>query len=215
MRFWNLLKCSYKSLKKNKLRTFLSILGIIIGVVTVITVLSISEAFRVYVMDEYKNVGNNLMWVVPGNNTKGVDGGRRLRESDFKIFEGLSFVKNLSPYATLPYEINMNGQTSLINIVGTNSNYDKLRNYKVKGRFINDVDYSENIRVCVISDGIRKKFLNKEIDPIGSTIKLKGVDFKVVGYLPKSVSNTKIGIEESNCIYIPITAYFRYLSKTK
>lgn len=209
MRLLTLVKCSYLSLRKNKMRSFLSILGIIIGVVTVIAVLTLSEAFRTYVINEYNQIGNNLMWAMPDNTKQSNNKIGRLKSNDINKFNDFNFISGLSPYASTQQYIKMNGQEGLINVVGTNSYYDNLRMLDVQGRFINDIDNINISRICVISDDIRKKFLYRDMDPNGNTITFNGMEFTVVGFLPPKKSNTQIGLSEDNSIYIPINTYRR------
>lgn len=206
MSLWNLIKSSFSSLKKNKMRSFLSILGIIIGVVTVITVLSTSEAFRTYIIKEYKNVGTKLMWLIPDDGNRSINKG--LEEKDLNILSSLSFVKLSSPYTSMPHSIKMNGQQGNINVVGVNSSYDEIRMLKAEGQFISNIDYINKSRVCVISDDVRKIYLNRNINPIGSSLKIKGVNFTVIGYLPPKNSSAKLGLDESNCVYIPLSTFW-------
>ncbi|WP_455717285.1 ABC transporter permease, partial [Anaerosporobacter sp.] len=212
MKILSLVKCSYDSLVKDKMKSFLSILGIIIGVITVVTVLSISEYFRTYVMNEYEKVGDNLMWITPDYSQSK---NSVLSLEDVDNIKKLSFIQSTSPYAVTTEKLDINGRTGNVSVVGVNASYKDLRSLDVKGRFICDVDDLNCNRICVISDSVRKKYVNRSIDPIGSTITLNGEDFTIVGYLPSKKESTKNGLDEDNAIYIPYNSFCRYYESEK
>lgn len=212
MKKLSLVKCSYDSLVKDKMKSFLSILGIIIGVITVVTVLSISEHFKTYVMNEYEKVGNNLMWITSDNSQSK---NSVLSLEDVDNIKQFSFVQSASPYAVTTEKLNINGRTGNVSVVGVNASYKVLRSLDVNGRFICDVDDLNNNRICVISDSVRKKYVNRNIDPTGSTITLNGEDFTIVGYLPAKKESTKNGLDEDNAIYIPYNSFCRYYEREK
>lgn len=206
MNFWSLISSSYKSLKKHKRRTFLSILGIIIGVFTVIIVLSLTEAFRLFVMDEYKKVGSNLMWVSFENKA---EINYQFTEEDLALFNKTQFIKFYSPYTATVIDFQKDGNKGSVNVVGTNPNYALIRSLKINGRYINELDIMSKANVCVISDHVRKKYMYKKIDPIGENIQIKGVNFTVVGYLSPPTSNTRTGLDNESEIFIPFLPFKR------
>lgn len=212
MKIVSLIKCSYISLIKDKMKSFLSILGIIIGVLTVVTVLSISEYFRTYVMNEYEKVGDNLMWITPdysqSNNSI-------LSLDDVENIKKFPFIQGASPYAVTTEKININGRVGNVSVVGVNAYYKELRSLDVTGRFISDVDNLNSNRICVISDSVRKKYVSRDLDPTGSTITLNGEDFTIVGYLPSKKDSTQNGLDEDNSIYIPYNSFCRYYESEK
>lgn len=201
MNFWSLISSSYKSLIKHKRRTFLSILGIIIGVFTVIIVLSLTEAFRTFVMDEYKKVGKDLMWVAFENSYQ------QFTEKDMNVFNRPQFIKMYSPYTSAMFNLIKDGNEGVVKVIGTNSNYSHIRFLRVNGRYINDSDIISKANVCVISDDVRKKFMYKHLNPIGENLRIKGINFTVVGYLAPPESNTRTGLDEGSDIFIPFSTF--------
>ena len=203
-----LIKVTYKSLTKQKLKSFLSVLGIIIGVLTVVIMTSISEGFREYVMNEYNKVGHNLMWVIPKNSDVG-DVRGQLVEEDLSIFYENEFVDMVSPYTSADFYMKRSGREGVVKIVGVNSSYDRLRLLNINGRFINDNDIVSKSNVCVISDEVRKNYLYQNISPIGEKIQVDGVSYVVIGCLAESQSNTKTGLDDKDSILIPYSAFER------
>lgn len=205
-----ILRSSINALKSKKKRTFLSIIGIIIGVVTIIIILSICDAANSYLMGEYNKVGDNLMWVTMEENMNGRNETNVLNSDSLQIINKVEFVNDSSPYVVTIKQVENNYQSNNIGIVGVDEQYWRLRNFDLTGRFFSKSEMTDNMRVCVISDGVRKKYLYKNINPIGETLKINGQIFIIIGYINQNSSNSSTGLDESEVIYIPYTTCTQY-----
>ena len=205
-----ILRSSINALKSKKKRTFLSIIGIIIGVVTIIIILSICDATNSYLMGEYNKVGDNLMWVTMEENMNGRNETNVLNSDSLQIINKVEFVNDSSPYVVTIKQVENNYQSNNIGIVGVDEQYWRLRNFDLTGRFFSKSEMTDNMRVCVISDGVRKKYLYKNINPIGETLKINGQIFIIIGYINQNSSNSSTGLDESEVIYIPYTTCTQY-----
>lgn len=205
MDFWSLLRSTSSSLVKHKMRSFLSILGIIIGVTAVVLTVSVSEGLRSYVFQQYENVGHSLMWVIPEYDSQIDKKFSQLTTKDLPIFDQMDFIIKYSPYVSNSYHLRKDGREGIVEIVGVSPNYGDLRLLQPIGRFITENNMLSLSNVCVISDEIRMKYFYSVIDPIGEAINLNGIRYTVVGYLPPKDSTTKNGLDENLSIYIPFT----------
>src|SRR5690606_14800035 len=112
-----------------------------------------------------------------------------------------------SPYTSAMFNLIKDGNEGVVKVIGTNSNYSHIRFLRVNGRYINDSDIISKANVCVISDDVRKKFMYKHLNPIGENLRIKGINFTVVGYLAPPESNTRIGLDEGSDIFIPFSTF--------
>lgn len=206
------IKFAWESIKEGKTKSILSIIGIVMSVITIVIVLSLTGTLSDYVENGYKSVGEDLMWV-SADTSNSVAGSSRFQIEDENHIKNLSFVKKASPYSVMSENLSVNGVNGNISVAGVNEEYAQIMNMNVYERFINASEYENSSNVCVVSDIVRRKFLYKNIDPIGEQINISGKYYRVVGYLLPSDSDTDTGMEPENCIYIPYTTFTKNFSK--
>jgi putative ABC transport system permease protein len=192
MNFKESLLTSFTALLANKLRSLLTMLGIIIGVAAVITMLAIGEGSQKVVMERIQSMGSNLIFVSPGAFRGGgmvvVQFGSsvRLKNSDAEAIQQHSIaienvVPELSRNAQVKYE-NKNWNTR---IIGTSPEYETVRNFTAtNGRYFTNSEERTSSKVAVIGATIVENLFG-EIDPIGQSIRIAGQSFQVVGVLEK------------------------------
>ncbi len=187
MLLWTILKVAIRSLLANKLRSFLAMLGIIIGVGAVISMLALGAGAQKQVMDRVTAMGTNLLIIRPGSTSRG--GVRSGSRENLKIEDAeaiLNEVENVVAVAPvvmgrsqLKY-LNKNSSTS---ITGSSSVYLEMRAFEVeKGRGFTSVEESRNARVAVLGATTVETLFGDQ-DPIGETIKVRGSNFRVIGVL--------------------------------
>ncbi|HNT34237.1 MAG TPA: ABC transporter permease [bacterium] len=187
MLLWTILKVAIRSLLANKLRSFLAMLGIIIGVGAVISMLALGAGAQKQVMDRVTAMGTNLLIIRPGSASRG--GVRSGSRENLKIEDAeaiLNEVENVVAVAPvvmgrsqLKY-LNKNSSTS---ITGSSSVYLEMRAFEVeKGRGFTSVEESRNARVAVLGATTVETLFGDQ-DPIGETIKVRGSNFRVIGVL--------------------------------
>jgi len=221
--FFETLKIALNSLKSNKLRTLLSMLGIIIGVGAVIAIVSIGSGAREQITSSISNLGSNLINIFPG--TSRGWGGRisassgdvftlKLAEDIKKVCPSVKKVVSVAQGSGLLIAGDVNVQA---NIVGTNADYQEINNYKVsQGQFINSDDLESNLNVIVLGSQLAKDLFNSEI-PLGKKIKLNYKNqnylFIVIGIMEEKGGGLTGDLDDQS--YIPITTYMKKLSNSR
>ena len=221
--FFETLKIALNSLKSNKLRTLLSMLGIIIGVGAVIAIVSIGSGAREQITSSISNLGSNLINIFPG--TSRGWGGRisassgdvftlKLAEDIKKVCPSVKKVVSVAQGSGLLIAGEVNVQA---NIVGTNADYQEINNYKVsQGQFINSDDLESNLNVIVLGSQLAKDLFNSE-NPLGKKIKLNYQDknylFTVIGVMEEKGGGLTGDLDDQS--YIPITTYMKKLSNSR
>lgn len=187
MYIWVVVKVALRSLQANKLRSFLAMLGIIIGVTSVISMLAIGAGAQKKVMDQVSAMGTNLLIVRPGQgNFRGVSGGDRQTlkvEDAMALLQGVPMIDSVAPVVSTNAQVKYLSSNSRTNVTGTTITYFGLRNMEVeKGRMFT-VSESEKLSKVAIIGPTTAENLFAKANPLEETIKLNGINFKVVGVL--------------------------------
>uniref|UniRef100_A0A7V4FDX0 FtsX-like permease family protein n=2 Tax=candidate division WOR-3 bacterium TaxID=2052148 RepID=A0A7V4FDX0_UNCW3 len=213
MKLIEILKLSISTFKTHRLRSFLTTLGIIIGVMTVIAILSLIQGLNMTVEKQISSLGSNTIFVQKIAWGMGrVDFEEVAKRKDLTIEDGealkklpsvdkLSYVKSTN-VGTITYGIN---KARNIEVIGSDENLQYTSNYTVTtGRFINEDDFKRRRKVCVIGSYIVEN-LFPNTDPLFKTINLGGKQFTIIGVLePKG---TFMGQPQDNIIIIPLTTF--------
>nr|HOO56587.1 ABC transporter permease [bacterium] len=182
-----LIKSALKSLYSNKLRSFLAMLGIIIGVGAVISMLAIGAGAQKQVIENISEMGTNLLVVRSGQRgSRGVmsGAGEILTVDDAEaILEQVEDVEMLAPVVQGTVQFKYYNKNSRSNIIGSSVTYPSIRNYEVEfGRFFNDTETTRAMKVVVIGSETAEN-LGFTKDNIGEKVKINGANFKVIGML--------------------------------
>jgi len=185
--FWTIVKVAIKTLWGNKLRSFLAMLGIIIGVGAVISMLALAAGARGQVLNRITAMGTNLLIVRPGQHRRGgVRSGSRenltLEEAQ-AIVEEVPGVAEVAPVVMGGAQLKYFNKNTNCNVVGTGITYFPIRNFEIeKGRSFTEVECDQMARVAVLGPTTAEALFEKA-NPLGETVKIKGVNFRVVGVL--------------------------------
>ncbi len=187
MLFWNILKVALKSLMANKLRSILSMLGIIIGVGAVISMLALGAGAQKLILDRVSSMGANLLVVRAGWPPKmGVRGSiaQTLTPEDaIALVQEVEGAELVSPVAQGNGQFKYYNENTSSSILGTAETYFAIRNYQVeKGRKFTESECERMARVAVLGS-VTAENLFGNTDPLGETIKIKGKNFVVIGVL--------------------------------
>jgi putative ABC transport system permease protein len=187
MLFWTVLKVALKSLLANKLRTLLSMLGIIIGVAAVVSMLALGAGAKQQVLSGIQSMGTNLLVVRPGQaGLRGVSVGNQdnltLRDAEL-LLEGLPAVQQVAPVVNGSVQVKFYNQNVRTSLLGTAVTYFPVRNFQVeKGRVFTEAEVNAHARVAVLGP-LTVENLFGAASPLEKTIKVNGINFKVVGVL--------------------------------
>jgi len=196
-----------KTLTANKLRSTLTMLGIIIGNASVIAMIGIGQGAQRLASEQFESLGPNVLFVSPGNRqmrNRTFDLPRTLVLDDAKaIAEQVPSVKEVAPQrqSQLPV-IYRNLNTSSL-IVGTTPEFLSVRSFDMeRGRFISEQDVARNTQVVALGADIATRFFGNR-DPIGEEIRIRGITFQVVGVLQSK--GAFLGNNQDDAVYVPIT----------
>ncbi len=208
MSILNILKVSYRSLGRNKLRSFLTMLGIIIGVAAVIAMLAIGQGARYVVESQIASLGTNVLIVFPGASTSGgfnfgAGSSIRLTEVDANaIREQCAAVAYMSPSTRTGAQVVAGNNNWSTSVIGVTPEYFTIRDWPVEeGNYFTDTDIRGATKVCLIGKTVAKALFG-EGDPIGQTIRIKKLPFKVIGVLKEKGQNA-MGQDQDDIILAP------------
>lgn len=212
MFIWTIIKLALKSLFANKLRSFLAMLGIIIGVSAVISLLSLGAGAQKQISEQVSSMGTNILSIRPGSrNTGGISSNAvntlKLEDAEALVTE-VDEVEAVSPVASGNYQIKYFNKNTSSNVNGVASTYFLIRNIKAdKGRLFNSNEGESGMRIAVIGSQVKEDLFGNS-DAVDETIKIKGINFKVVGTLEKKGDGMSSPDEN---IYIPYNVAMKQL----
>jgi putative ABC transport system permease protein len=213
MKILNLLRIAWKALLRNKLRAFLTMLGIIIGVASVITMVAIGEGSKASIRSQLSGMGSNMITIRPSSNQT-VGGGARLGASGLQTLkvddvkslqEQAHYITAVSPYVSSNGQaINgaLNWPTSM---QGVSPEYLGIRDWKLKtGVAFTDNDVKTAAKVCLLGQTVVDNIFTSGEDPVGKVIRFSKIPFKVIGVLTQKGENT-FGQDQDDIILAPYT----------
>ncbi|HUT01114.1 MAG TPA: ABC transporter permease [Phycisphaerae bacterium] len=184
MLFWTIVKVCLKSLWANKLRSFLAMLGIIIGVAAVITMLAIGTGAKKQVLSRISAMGTNLLVVMPGQRgSHGVMSGstQNIKVSEAMALLKLEGVRRVAPVVNGRAQAKYANRNQPIRVMGTSTTYLPIRDFQIdKGRAFTEAEVDRMARVAVIGPVTAENLFGVS-DPLDQVIKIKGVNFTVIG----------------------------------
>ncbi|MBI3828593.1 MAG: ABC transporter permease [Planctomycetes bacterium] len=187
MLFWTIVKVAFKSLAANKLRSFLAMLGIIIGVGAVISMMAIGSGAQAQVLARFSAMGTNLLVIRPGQRgSGGVMSGTQLNlklddaDAMLKEAEGIGAV---APVVSGSSQVKYLSRNTRTNVLGSSTTYFTIRTFEIdKGRTFTEAEVDRHARVAVIGP-VTATNLFGEDDAVGEIIKVKGINFQVIGVM--------------------------------
>ena len=191
MNLWENFRLAASGLAVNKLRTFLTMLGIIIGVAAVIALLSVGRAVEAFVEDEFQGLGNNLLFITSGqigpNRGPRRPGGAGLTNDDVQALSDplrAPDVLAVVPEYGRAAIVTRGRYEARTSITGTTSSFPEVRNfYPTAGNFFDEQDNVRSARVAVIGYAVYEKLFPDGEPPMGATININGVNFQVIGLM--------------------------------
>ncbi len=222
MNFTNLFKIALKAIANNKMRSFLTMLGIIIGVASVIAMLAIGQGSKISIQQNIAEMGSNMIMINPGADRG--PGGARMSADDMQtltltdyqtIVDQNKYLAAVSPNVSSGGQLiygNSNYQTS---VTGVSQGYLEIRQLTVEsGEMFDDAHIKSAAKVCVIGSTIVKELFADGADPIGQIIRFNAIPVKVIGVL-KSKGYNSMGMDQDDIVLMPYsTVMKRILAQT-
>lgn len=209
---------TYSALSANKVRSGLTILGIVIGISSVIAMVSIGAGASKSISSSIQSLGSNLIQVTPGAQRGqgfGASGGRgnakTLTIEDADALSKVTDVVAVDPEVTGRYQITAKGTNTNTTVNGVTSAYPTIRNVQISaGIFITDSQNTSASKVAVLGPTTRDDLFGSDSDAVGQVIRIKGVEFRVIGV---TVAKGGSGFtNQDDMIYIPVQSAQRYFS---
>ena len=200
-----------QTMAANKVRSFLSMLGIVIGVATVVAMLGLVNGAKAAISDSLTQMGTNLLQVIPDRRSQSQP--ITLQDNDTRAFSSLPQVKRISPQVNGGVTAIVGDKNLSPSLMGCLPNYASIHSLKFQaGQFFNDDNELNRDRVCVIGSTVTNELFGG--DAVGKILKLNRSSFRVVGQL-ESVGGGNSFRDRDNAVYIPLaTAMHRLLGKT-
>jgi len=213
--FWNTIVLALRAIRRNLLRSFLTVLGIVIGVAAVITMVTLGQGATRSVSDQIASMGSNLLIVVPGERFgPGSDAAPPFDADDAEAVRAqIGAARLVAPLvnkaATAVYQAN-NWSTI---VAGRNDEYFEAGNWKIAtGRVFSDAEQRSGKAVCVLGETVRNKLFGGQ-NPVGSEIRLKNFACEVIGLL-ESKGQSAMGSDQDDVVIMPLRTVQRRLSGT-
>ena len=217
MNFTNLFKIAFRALINNKMRAFLTMLGIIIGVASVITMIAIGQGSKVSIQKQISEMGSNIIMIHPGGDMRG--GMRRdpsemqtLKLTDYQALrDECVFVSAISPNVTSSGQLIAGNNNYPSSFTGVGIDYLKIRQLTVEsGEMFTEADIQSSAKVCVIGKTIVDNLFPDGGDPIGKVIRFNKVPFRVIGVL-KSKGYNSMGMDQDDIVLAPYSTVMKRL----
>jgi putative ABC transport system permease protein len=208
------IRLALRALSANKLRSTLTMLGIIIGVGAVITLLSVGQGVQALVADQLQSIGTNLLFVVPGNLDQASMGrspsGLTLSLKDAEAIAdpfNVPDAAGVAPEVMASADVSYGKVTLRLSVSGITPSYEWVRNFSVAyGNFVDATDVSTQARVAVIGSRIAERFFAESgAYPIGATIKINNIPFKVIGVLQEKGGTGGPGGNQDETVLVPLS----------
>jgi putative ABC transport system permease protein len=201
------IKMAATTLVANKLRSSLTMLGIIIGNASVIAMIGIGEGAQKYVAKELESLGPNVLFVIPGNRETqrvSLDVPKTLVLEDAKaIASQVPSVQAVASESNTRQLVTYRNKNTNVNIIGTTPEFLPVRQFDVgRGRFLTELDIKRSNQVAVLGADLAKRLFDNT-EPVGQQLRVKNVSFQVVGVLAAKGSN--LGVDYDDAVLIPLT----------
>lgn len=215
MNIANLFKIAIKALSNNKMRGFLTMLGIIIGVGSVITMLAIGQGSKESIKANIAEMGSNMIMIMPGTETRGgvrqsSDDMQTLKPADYKsLQEGLAHVSGISPEVSSQGQF-INGNNNYPSKVsGVALDYLDIRKLTVEdGSMFTERDLQSAAKVCIIGKTVADELFPNGESPVGKVVRFNKVPFTVIGLL-KSKGYNSMGQDQDDIVLAPYTTIMK------
>lgn len=221
MKYTNLLKIALRAIAANKLRAFLTALGIIIGVASVITMLAIGQGSKRSIQANIAEMGSNMIMIHPGADMRGgvrqdASAMETLKLTDYEsIKDECNYIKGISPMVSKSGQWIYGNNNTPSSIYGVNQDYLEIRQLSVSdGEVFTEADIKSSAKVCILGQTVVDNLFPDGADPIGKVVRFNSIPFRVIGVLKKKGYNS-MGMDQDDLALAPYTTVMkRILAQT-
>lgn len=221
MNYQNLFKIALRAIAANKMRSFLTALGIIIGIAAVITMLAIGQGSKASIKANIAEMGSNMIMISPGADMRGgvrqdASSMETLKQADYQsIKEDCNYISAISPTVNSSGQWIYGNNNTQSSIYGVNQDYLSIRQLKVAdGEMFTDTDIKAAAKVCILGQTVVDYLFPDGSDPIGKVVRFNSIPFRVIGVLQKKGYNS-MGMDQDDLVLAPYTTVMkRILAQT-
>jgi len=211
---WNSLLLALRTVRRNVMRSFLTILGIVIGVAAVIIMVTLGQGATMQVREQISSLGSNLLIISPG---KRIGHRRTAGASPFKVEDAEALRREISGLVAVA-PVSSSGLTAIFGnenwltlVTGTTNDYLQARNWRLEaGRSFTDGELRSGAAVCIIGATVRGKLFGGQ-RPVGQSIRLNKLTFRVIGLLEAKGQST-MGTDQDDLVLIPLRTFQRRIA---
>ena len=221
MNYSNLFKIAVRAIAANKTRPFLTALGIIIGIASVITMLAVGQGTKKSIQANIAEMGSNMIMIGPGADRRGgvrqdASSMETLKMNDYEsIKDECTYIKAISPVVNKSGQFIYGNENAPSTIYGVNQDYMEIRQISVAdGDMFTDADIKASAKVCILGQTVVDNLFPNGGDPIGKTVRFNSIPFRVIGVLKKKGYNS-MGMDQDDLVLAPYTSVMkRILAQT-
>lgn len=221
MNYSNLFKIAVRAIAANKTRSFLTALGIIIGIASVITMLAVGQGTKKSIQANIAEMGSNMIMIGPGADRRGgvrqdASSMETLKMNDYEsIKDECTYIKAISPVVNKSGQFIYGNENAPSTIYGVNQDYMEIRQISVAdGDMFTDADIKASAKVCILGQTVVDNLFPNGGGPIGKTVRFNSIPFRVIGVLKKKGYNS-MGMDQDDLVLAPYTSVMkRILAQT-
>lgn len=215
MNYQNLFKIAIRAIAANKMRSFLTALGIIIGIAAVITMLAIGQGSKASIKANIAEMGSNMIMISPGADMRGgvrqdASSMETLKQADYQsIKDECNYISAISPTVNSSGQWIYGNNNTQSSIYGVNQDYLSIRQLKVAdGEMFTDTDIKAASKVCILGQTVVDYLFPDGSDPIGKVVRFNCIPFRVIGVLKKKGYNS-MGMDQDDLVLAPYTTVMK------
>jgi putative ABC transport system permease protein len=217
MNYTNLFKIALRAIAANKTRSFLTALGIIIGIGSVITMLAVGQGTKQSIQANIAEMGSNMIMIHPGADRRGgvrqdASSMETLKMTDYEaIRDECKYIKGISPVVTKSGQFIYGNENTPSTIYGVNQEYLDIRQLSVAdGEMFTDGEIKSSAKVCILGQTVVDNLFPDGSDPIGKVVRFNSIPFRVIGVLKKKGYNS-MGMDQDDLVLAPYTSVMKRL----
>ena len=215
MNFSNLFKIALRAIAANKTRSFLTALGIIIGIASVITMLAIGQGTKQSIQSNIAEMGSNMIMISPGADRRGgvqqdASSMETLKLTDYEALrDECKYIKAISPTVSSSGQFIYGNENTPSSITGANEDYLEIRQLKVAdGEMFTENDIKTSAKVCLLGNTVAENLFPNGADPVGKVIRFNSIPFRVIGVMEKKGYNS-MGMDQDDYVLAPYTSVMK------
>lgn len=215
MNYQNLFKIAIRAIAANKMRSFLTALGIIIGIAAVITMLAIGQGSKASIKANIAEMGSNMIMISPGADMRGgvrqdASSMETLKQADYQsIKDECNYIPAISPTVNSSGQWIYGNNNTQSSIYGVSQDYLSIRQLKVAdGEMFTDTDIKAASKVCILGQTVVDYLFPDGSDPIGKVVRFNSIPFRVIGVLKKKGYNS-MGMDQDDLVLAPYTTVMK------